>query len=354
MAYDPSDLGKWVDVTDEIMVVPNKWGLFQQLGIFSDEPLSGKTVMIPRVQWEEALVPDRAWGARASNPAGQARGYITISVPHFPHDEAILPSDLDGKVSWEDLFEGVVVESLEATRARKMEQLRKNHSITLEYARAQLINAGTVYAPNGTLATSYGSTYNMYTEHGVTRNNFTIGLGTLTRDPLQDIEAWIAGTQDEIQNGAILDAFVCICSTGFFNQLVNHPFVTEKYTYDNSARARELLTGRMTADQFGLDARYRTFEFGGVIFVEYRGSFDGTPYIDANEARFFPLTDEPFFKTFYAPADKFGIVNTQAQQVYMWEYPSPKADKIEIESEQNFLNWCLYPKSVSRVTITSP
>lgn len=352
MAYNPEDLGQWVDVTDEVIEVPNKWGFFQQIGLFADEPLSGKTVLIPKTTWEENLVPDRAWGARAANTAGQARSYLTLAIPHFPLDDAIFPSDIQGKVAWEDLFQGVVVESLENTRARKMEQLRRNHAITLEAARAQLIDAGTVYAPNGTVS------YNMYTEHGLTpvpTHNIDLYAA---RDPIGGIETMIAGMQDAIGNNVILDSFLCICSPGLFSALVTHPIIQEHYTHESRKEARDILTGRLTASEFGLDARYRTFEYGGVLFVEYRGTYTNSagsdvPFITAGEGRLIPLTDEPIFKTFYAPVDKFDYVNTTAQQLYMFEYPSPKGDKIEIESEQNFLNWCIYPQVVRKVTFTT-
>jgi hypothetical protein len=357
MAYNPDDLGRWVDTTSAINVIPNKWGLYEQMGIFEDEPLSGKMVMIPRIKYDESLVPDRAWGTRATNTAGQERSTLNIKVPHFPLDDFILPSDIQGHVSWEDLFSGVEVESLEATRMRKIEQLRRNHALTLEAARAQLINDGTVYAPSGTLATSYGSTYNIFTEHGVGQETKNLDLAD-TSVPNAGIEPIISHIQDNIGNGSVVDGFVCVCSPELFTALVSHPLIQEAYTYESRKEARDIITGRLTADRFGLDARYRTFYYGGIVFIENRGSYvdnegNTTKYITTGQGRAFPLTDEAFFKTFYAPADKFGYVNQVAQKMYLWEYPSAKADKIDIESEQNFLNWCLYPQTIVKVTFST-
>jgi hypothetical protein len=110
---------------------------------------------------------------RASKDA--SRKLHTFAVPHFPHDDAISPQDIQGKRAYGSATEA---ETLEAVRARKMERIRQNHAWTLEFARAQAITAGTVYAPNGTV------TQNWNTEFGVTRLSVDFTLGTSTVEPL--------------------------------------------------------------------------------------------------------------------------------------------------------------------------
>lgn len=351
LSYNPTDFNRVVDLSNTINIIPNQWGLFQQLGIFESEAKAQKTVMVPRFEWSEALIPDRNWDERNNASQGPTRDYLTVKVPHFPLDDAITPQDIDGVVAWENVFAGIQTETVASTRARKMQQMRMNHARTLEYARAQLITTGGVYAPNGTMRTSYGSTVNFYTEFGVTRTELTMDLTNLTVDPLAEVEPIIAAVQDGLLSGDTVSSFVAVCSPEFFNALITHPFVVDAYKYYARIQGADVLTGRLTANAYGLDARFRTFDYGGILFIEYRGSFGGTPYIPAGDAYVFPVGGSALFKTYYAPANRFSTVNTTASEAYWFEYMNEKNDIIEIMSESNFLNALLRPQALVRVSI---
>jgi hypothetical protein len=351
LSYNPTDFNRVVDLSSTINIVPNQWGLFNQLGIFDRELKSQKTVLIPRFEMNEALIGDRNWDERNNANGKQDRDYLLSKIPHFPLDDAITPNDIDGVVAWENVFAGIQTESIASTRTRKMVQMRMNHARTLEYARSQLITTGTVYAPNGTLKTSYGPTVNFYTEFGITRTELTMDLTNLAVDPLAEVEPIIAAIQDGLLSGDAVNAFVAVASPEFFNALITHPFVVDTYKYQLQTQSTAILNGRLTANAYGLDARYRTFDYGGILFIEYRGSFGGTAYIPAGDAYVFPVGGEAMFKTYHAPANRFATVNQVAQEAYWFEYMNEKDDLIEIMSESNFLNAILRPQALVRVSI---
>lgn len=358
LSYNPQDFNRVVDLSETINIVPNNWGLFNQLGIFDPERKSQKTVLVPRTVWNEGLIPDRNWDERNSASRGPVRSYLTASIPHFPLDDSITPNDVDGVIAWDNVFAGIQVESVAATRARKMQQMRMNHALTLEAARAQLITTGGVYAPGGTLQTSYGTTINWYNEFGVTRTELTMDLTNLAVDPLAEVEPIIAAVQDGIQSGTVVDGLIAVCSPSFFNALISHPFVVDTYKYFQQTQGTAVLNGRLAANVYGLDARYRNFYYGGVLWIEYRGSYTNrvtgttTPYIPAGDAYVFPqVASEAVFKTYFAPANRFATVNTVAQEAYWFEYMNEKDDFIEIMSESNFMNAVLRPQALIRVSI---
>lgn len=353
LSYDRENLGKVVDNTEDLLLVPNEWGLFNQLGIFENEYKTQSTLRVPRKEWSRNLIVDRNWGERNSNNQGQTKSELTFSIPHFPLDDYITPDDVDGKVAFDDDLDDVTIETVERVKARKMQQLREDHAYTLEAARAELIDKGKVYAPNKTLATSYGDTIDVFVEFGVTQKVVATGLDTTSEDPLANFEPIIAHIQDETKNGVIYSNILVVCSPEFFTKLITHPYV--KSTYDSYARKQgeAVLSGRLTADKFGLDARYRAFDYAGMTFVEYRGTrIDGVPFITPGEARAFPLTTggRNIFKTYFAPAKRFGSVNTAAKDAYWFEYFDERASQIEIMTESNFANICLYPQAIVKVT----
>lgn len=355
IVYNPLNLNGVADLTNTINVIPNEWGLFNQLGIFNVERKSQKTIMVPRFETSENLVTDRNWDERNNMSTPEVRSYLTAKVPHFPLDTAIYPNDIDGVVDWNNVFAGIQLETVASTRARKMMKIRRDHARTLEYARAQLITTGTVYAPNGTLRQSYGATINWYTEFGVTRTELTMPLADETTDPLQTVEPIIAAVQDNLLSGDVADTFVAVCSPSFFNALISHPFVTDAYKYQNiingGTNSRNVLVGRLTASEYGLSAAYRSFEYGGVLWIEYRGSFNGNPYIPAGDAYVFPVGGEAMFKTYFAPANRFDTMNQIAQEAYFFEKMGEWNDKFEIQTESNFLNAVLRPQALVRVSI---
>lgn len=353
--YNPSNLGQIFNLSDAVNIIPNNWGLLQQLGIFENHFSDQKTVFIPRTVYDQALIPDRNWDERNSASRGPTRSYLTAAIPHFPLDDYITPQDLDGKAAFSDIYQGVGLESLEATRARKMVQIRQAHSLTLEAARAQLITTGSVYAPSGTLTQSYGSTINWYNEFGVTRTELAFTLSDETTNPLTFVEPALAGIQDGLQSGEIVNDFVVLASPTFFNALVTHPYVIDAYKYYQQTQGQQVVTGRLTADALGLDARYRTFRFGGMLFVEYRGNYTDrntgttTAFIPAGDAYAFPVTATNMFKTYFAPPNRFDTINQMAKESYFFEYMGLKQDKIEIETESNFMNAVMRPKALVRL-----
>lgn len=313
-----------IDYTQELVTIPNQWGLINQLGIFNNiDGVSQHTIAIEEINKTLGLITDRVRGERAQVSKDQTRKLHTYAIPHFPVDEAISPKDMQGKRA----FGSEGVETLDAVRFRKMQRLRWMHAATLEFARAQAITAGTIYAPNGTVAGNY------YTDFNITRKEVNFALGTSGTEVLAKIEEVIAHIQDNALSGEIASEIIGLCSPEFFAALIIHPNVKAAYQY--YASSQEPLRNRLDGGNL---AGPRKFVFGGVTFIEYRGSYNSTVLIPANEAYFLPRGTMDTFFTYFSPADKFDLVNTSGQEVYMFEYRDPKGSLIEIETESNFLN----------------
>lgn len=337
---NPFALGKVVDLSAEINVVPNQWGIINSLGIFRNEYKTQKTILVPRTTDTVAVLTDRNWDERNNAITGGARDVLPVVVPHFPVDDAITANDVDGQVDWDSLLAGGnSTLSIDKVRAEKMVRIRNAHALTLEVARMQLIKDGTVYAPNGTVVT------NFYTEFGVGRTTKFMNLASTTDNPISKIEDVFAAVQDGIGNGQVVTAVVALCSPSFFNALISNPFVYESYQYFSQPQGPRLLNGRLTAATAGLDARYRSFEYGGVTFIEVRGKVNNVSYVADGDAYVLPLGTDSF-RTFFAPANRLSTVNKPALESYYFEHLNAKDDLIEIMTETNFVNAMLRPQTV--------
>lgn len=327
------------DYTDNLLLVPNVWGLSQQLGIFQSEGITTDTASVEVISKSYGLLEDRTRGQRSMLGKDYTRKVHAFSVPHFPGDDAIYPKDLAGKRAYGE--DGA--ERLDAVRARKLERIRMSHAATLEAGRMNAIVNGAAYAPNGTVS------YNWYAEFGAVRKEVDFILDVGTTDILAKIEEVVAHIQDNAFTGQVVGEIYALCSPEFFSALISHPKVVDAFKYYTSAQ--QVLRDRLTAQ--GLDARYREFSYGGVLFIEYRGGFAGTMgsitrYIPSGDAYFLPAGGQDDFVTYFAPAQKFDLVGTVGQEAYVFEYADSKGEQITLESEMNFLAVLRRPNLVVR------
>ena len=352
ITLDPVNNGKVVEYTQALNLIPNQWSLTTDLGLFKDVYISQKTAKIDLNKFSDRILVHRNWDERNNTLGRDVKQTLLVEVPHTPADDAITPNDIDGVVS--QVGGGLNTASVEEVRAEKMERLRRAHSLTKEASRFHLITTGEVLDPRGVTRQSYGA-LNFYTEFGLTREEREIALGD-TDNPSESIEDAFQFVQDAAGNGSIYNTQLAICSSEFFNKLKSNPYVVDGMKTIINPQSFGMVLGRPTGGM-GLDQRYRTVEFGGITWVDAgRASYelpDGTRkrYVESGEAFLMPYGFEDLFHTYYAPANRFGTVNTKAQGSYWFEYANDKRDMIEIMTEQNFLNVMLYPQAVVKLTL---
>lgn len=325
-----------VDYTEELLLVPNKWGLINELGLFSEEGVAQHSVTVESSEGTLGLVTDKVRGERNNVNKSDTRALRSFAIPHFPLDDGIKPEDVQGKRAYGSADQA---ETEAAVIARKLERIRMSHSVTLEAARAYAITTGAIYAPNGTVAG------NFYTDFGVTRKSIDFVLGTAGTDLTTKSEEGIAHIQDNILSGEVVSNIVVLCSPAFFGKLINHASIKEAYKYYSSTQ--EPLRARLGSGV------YRRFVHGGVEYIEYRGSYNGTALIPAGEAYMLPQGTADMFKTYFSPANKFQFVNTIGEQAYVFSYRDPKDSEITIQSEANFLNLIRRPQAVVKLTTSN-
>src|SRR5574343_586545 len=320
------------DYTEEMSIIPNQWGTIGSLGIFAEEGVTQTTVTMEEVTKDGALLIDKVRGERAQVGKDYVRKIRSFAIPHFPADDYITPRDLDGRRAY-----GSDNQEMEAAvRARKMERIRQTHAWTLEYARAKALVTGDVYAPSGTVS------QNWFTEFGQSQVTVDFVLGTGTTEILAKQESVIAQIQDNSGTGGVITGIVALCSPEFFAKLIAHATVKDAYRY--YATQADILKSR-AAPNGSVTAMHREFEYGGIRYIEMRDAFAGNRLIPTGECYFVP-TGTDSFVTYFAPAQKFDLVGTVGEQVYMFEYPDVKGEKIEIETESNFINVVKRPQSV--------
>ncbi len=98
----------------------------------------------------------------------------------------------------------------------------------------------------------------------------------------------------------------CLVGDEFFDLLVNHAQIKETKVGTERAPTLENIEG------------YSSIEIEGIVFINYRGTDDGTTIaIGSEKARFFPIGARNAFQVGWAPASEFKpYLNKRGQEFY--------------------------------------
>jgi hypothetical protein len=188
--------------------------------------------------------------------------------------------------------------------------------------------------------------YNWFTEFGVAQDaeiNFDLAnaapasgvvrknCNTVVRQMMRAAAgAWIPGRS----------YVMGLCGDAFWDDLTAHKEVRE--TYLNQVGAQELRNGVGTA--FGM------LTYGNIVFVNYRGTDDGTTVaVNTDKCKFFPVNAPGVFECAYAPAEFFPFVNTPGQDVYaVMVMDADRQAWVRPELYSYPLHYCTRPKMLQR------
>jgi hypothetical protein len=322
-----------VEHTEVLKLIPNTWTLTEELGLFQKEFISQDVLTFEENKQTLGLITDVVRGTRALVNKDDTRRVHAYTVPSFVLDDYVSPSDLAGKSRFGNLDQA---EQEADVVARKLARIMRSWAITKETARMHTITTGTAFAPNGTVV------YDFYADAGVTRKNVDFVLSTATTDVIEICDQVISHIRDNLFAGdAALGGFVGLASPQFMTKLLKQASVKEAYKYFQ--RNQDPLASRVGGVQ------YRTFEFGGLTFIEYPGVRpDGTQFVPAGECYFLPRGTNDSMVTYHSPAVRFDTVGQIAEEAYAWSYKDQKGTKIEIETESNFLSILKRPSAIVR------
>lgn len=349
--------GKYVELTDILVEIPRNISIIDALGLFEDVYVSQKRIEIQRAQYSNHLVKDKNWDAKADTIVSRpVKGFLQIAIPNFELRDAIKPSDIDGVAKVSSILEAQGLETVMDVRIEKLAVINDALDLTQDVARMQLLMKGTVYAPSGTLATSYGDTVDFYQELGVTRQTVNLELSGAS-DPRISASNLTRKMREALRNSPTkgnFRALVVLCGTEFFDAVYTNPFVTDAVKYFSQDLSK-LLLGLPSQAQ-GYSASFRSVEVWGITFIDAgTGGYDGpdgvfVPWIEEDQAIAIPLGVRGMFKSYYAPANTFSAVNSKSTGRYFFERINEEDDLIQMKVEHNFMNGLLYPAAVMDIT----
>ncbi|MBA3973355.1 MAG: major capsid protein E [Candidatus Solibacter sp.] len=320
-----NDAFNMVALTAAINKIPNNYGRLEQLNLMPAEGVRTRTILIEEMSGVLNLLPTMPVGAPGSLGTQGKRKVRSFVIPHIPHDDVVLPEEVQGLRAFGSEND---LEALSNLIAKKLQNMRNKHAITLEHLRMGALKGVILDADASTI-------YDLYSEFGITQKTVNFALTTNTTEVISKVLEVKRHIEDNLR-GEFMTGIMCLCSQGFFDALTTHSKVKE--AYQRWQNGQILFTDNRT-----------NFSFGGVVFEEYRGQATDTAgnvrkFVADDEAHFFPLGTASTFRTFYAPADFNETANTLGLPLYAKQAARKFERGTEVHTQSNPLPICLRPE----------
>jgi len=321
------------NLTAAINLLPNRYGRLESLNLFPVKPVRFRQILIEEKNGVLNLLPTLPVGSPGTVGQRDKRKMRSFVVPHIPHDDVVLPEEVQGLRAFGSETE---LETVAGVMARHLETMRNKHAITLEHLRMGALKGIILDADGSTL-------YNLYDEFGIAPKSINFALTTDSTNVRQKCVDTLAHIEQNLL-GEFMTGVRCLCSQEFFEKLIAHPKVEKAYElFQQGAVLRD-------------DVR-AGFTFGGIVFEEYRGqATDGNGatrrFIAAGEAHAFPVGTIDTFGTYVAPADFNETVNTLGQPLYAKQDARKFERGTDLHTQSNPLPMCHRPGVLVKLTMS--
>jgi hypothetical protein len=324
-----SDAFSVLSLTDAINKVPYIPGQVMALGLFQEQGVSTTSVMIEEKDGVLYLVENKPRGAAGQRNQTSKRAARSLVIPHLPVEDRVNADEVQNVRAFgsENELEGVqnVVNGRMVTMSQSLDA-------TLDHLALGAIK-GTILDADGTTVI-----YNLFTEFGVAQAaevDFDLDNANPAAGVLRKQCAGVLRTMSTNLGAATVRSAHAFCGAAFFDDLIAHPEVRASYLQQQEAA--QLRSGYYS----------ERFQFGGIVWEEYRGSIGGTDFINADKCHIFPVGVPGLFKLYYGPANYMETVNTIGLPKYMKQAVDERFNKfVDLEAQSNPLPLCTRPKAL--------
>ena len=319
---NPFDAGGYslADMTQAINILPNLYTRLGQIGLFRFQGVTQRAVIIEQREGVLSLLPSVPLGAPATVGNREARSMRSFALPWIPHDDVILPSDIQGMPL---LARSDAPDRLAEVMTEKLTLMRRKHAQTREYMEMNALR--------GIVKDGAGTTlYNYFTEFGLEQISVDFVFGTAGTNIQGKVRNVLRAIEDNLLGETMTTAHALV-SSEFFDKLISHSKTEEAYKFFSATGGQPLRE----------DMR-RAFPFAGILFEEYNGSVtlsNGTSerLIPTGEGIAFPMGTFDTFTTYGGPANLLETANTVGLPLYARQMMDAKGRWIDLMTEASIL-----------------
>jgi hypothetical protein len=326
-------------LTAAIEKVPYVPGFLGTLGLFTPNPVRTPDVWVEERTGVLSLIQTSARAAPLTERTQENRVGRNFKIPRIAKGSTIRADEIQSIRAFGSETEFMQVQAEVVRRLDGPAGILREIELTWENMR--------LGAAQGILLDADGSTiFNYFTEFNVTQateiafdlTNASPASGAVRRVCQQVIRQMMRAAAGAWIDGPGGTYVLGLCSDTFWDDLTANSEV--RSTYLNQQEAGELR---------GV-AAFQQFNYGGITFVNYRGTDDNsTVAVPADKAKFIPVNAPGVFQVSYAPAETFDYANTLGQDRYAMIVPDRDRNAwVRVEGYSYPLFICTRPLMLQR------
>lgn len=325
---DAFSLSQLTLALNDLKHVPGRIG---ELGLFSEQGIATTSVSIERVGQTVKLVASAPRGSAGQTQSQEKRNLRSFNIVHLPQYDAIVADEIQNLRAFGSETE---VQTMQALVNGKMEVMKTNLDVTIEFQRFGAIKGQVLDADGSTVL------LDLYQEFNTSQQTVDMGLDVDTTKVKQKCVE-VQRSVEAALGGLRYSGLRAMCSETYFDALVGHPAVEAAYDRWMSGEFKRTQQRDMNGGG--------GFWFGGIYWEEYRGQVGNQKFIADGEAYLIPEGVPNLFKTYYGPADYFETVNTMGLPYYARQHMATNGKRAELETQSNPLHLNTRPASVLRL-----
>ena len=172
-------------LTAAINILPNRYGRLEDLNLMPPKPVRQRQVVVEEMNGVLNLLPTLPPGSPGTVGVRGKRKLRSFVVPHIPHDDVVLPEEVQGIRAFGSETE---TETVAGVIARHLETMRNKHAITLEHLRMGALK-GVILDADGSVQGDQGKGVSVCGEMAgdvsMTRLLLGLGLRSFSMHPAQ-------------------------------------------------------------------------------------------------------------------------------------------------------------------------
>lgn len=315
-----------VELTDEINLIPNTYGMLNERGVMPFDPVSTKMVEVKFSEGEIIILDDAERESNDGSVAGESgEQSFFFKIPYLPHFVTVRPGAVQDKYELRDGRR--VPKTMDSVLSGKMIELRDKFAITLEYMRMQSLK-GRLVNGSGQLI------YDWYQQFGVTKKTIDLKLGSSNTDVLAKFDELNDHMEQNLM-GETMDGVHVPCARTLFQKLISHPKI-EKFYLGYQER-------------FTTKQERNRFEINGITFEVYNAVAPNTKrepvkFIESGKGHAYPTGTRNTFKTYLGPANHEDMVNTDGVEIFVSQKKLDHGMGTELKGQSCPLPICKRPK----------
>lgn len=286
-----------IAMTRAMRLMPYTPMLLGSLNLFGVERIRDSRVALRRVDGKLTLIPTTERGGDPVIGTDEGANEVYLKSPRLAKRQRKQAHELQNLRSLDTTDDLMTAQD---AIARIQASQRQDMELTWEFHRMGAISGRLMDADGATVLA------NFYTLFGISEPAL---IDMRLDEPAADIRGIVAGivrSMRTLGKGAItpMSRIMALCGDNFFDALVSHATVRETYVNQEGSRLRE-------------GTAYGTLDFGGITWINYRGTDDGSSVaINTDQARFFPTNAPDVFGVTFSPFEGEEFVNTPGEDVY--------------------------------------